>query len=49
MELPGSAMDLYMRICPKAPEGEAGWGKEGILDLDNIDELIARCRALGDG
>ena len=39
-------MDIYMRIRPKVPEGKAGWGKEGILDLDKIDELIARRRAL---
>jgi len=28
------------------PDGKAGWGKEGILDLAKIDELIARRRAL---
>jgi len=46
MELAGSAMDIYMRIRPRVPEGKAGWGKEGILDLAKIDELIARRRAL---
>lgn len=44
-ELAGSAMDIYMRIRPKVPEGKAGWGKEGILDLDKIDDLIARRKA----
>lgn len=46
LELAGSAMDIYMRIRPKVPEGKAGWGKEGILDLDKIDDLIAKRRAL---
>jgi hypothetical protein len=49
MELAGSAMDIYMRIRPKVPEGKAGWGKEGILDLDKIDELITKRRALKEG
>jgi len=44
-ELAGSAMDIYMRIRPRVPEGKAGWGKEGILDLDKIDDLIARRKA----
>lgn len=45
-ELEGVAMDLYMRLRPKVPEGTAGWGREGILDLDKIDEFIAKRQAL---
>ena len=47
-ELEGVAMDIYMRLRPKVPEGKAGWGREGVLDLDEIDDLIARRRALLD-
>lgn len=40
-ELEERAMDIYMQLRPQVPEGRAGWGKAGILDLDNIDRLIA--------
>ena len=40
-ELEERAMDIYMQLRPQVPEGRAGWGKTGILDLDNIDRLIA--------
>ena len=45
-ELAGVAMDIYMRLRPKVPEGKAGWGREGVLDLDKIDEFIVKRRAL---
>lgn len=28
---------LYGRFRPKAPAGAAGWGKQGILDLQLIE------------
>lgn len=39
-ELGEQAMDIYMRLRPQVPKGRAGWGKAGILDLENIDRLI---------
>ncbi len=40
-DLDRQAMDLYMRMRPVVPSGEAGWGKAGTLDLEKIDALIA--------
>jgi hypothetical protein len=40
-ELDLEAMNLYMRLRPEVPAGEAGWGKAGKLDLERIDALIA--------
>lgn len=39
-ELAERAMDIYMQLRPQVPEGRAGWGKAGALDLENIDRLI---------
>ncbi len=38
-ELNDRAMDLYMRMRPAVPSGEAGWGRLGRLDTDAIDRL----------
>lgn len=40
-ELAEEAMKVYMQIRPEVPKGRAGWGKTGVLDLDNIDRLIS--------
>jgi hypothetical protein len=41
-ELGDRAMDLYMRMRPNVPAGEAGWGRQGRLDIDAIDRLRAQ-------
>jgi hypothetical protein len=38
-ELGDRAMDLYMRMRPDVPPGEAGWGRQGRLDVGAIDRL----------
>jgi len=38
------AMDVYMRLRPQVPGGQAGWGKAGVLDLDRIAALTAARR-----
>lgn len=40
-ELGTRAMDLYVRVRPDVPKGEAGWGKAGLLDLEGISRLAA--------
>jgi len=35
-ELPAIAFHLYEQFRPSVPEGEAGWGARGVLDLDRI-------------
>lgn len=39
-ELEERAMEIYMQLRPQVPKGRAGWGRAGVLDLDNIDRLI---------
>jgi len=43
-QLAREAFGLYKKFRPSIPAGAAGWGKDGILDLDNIGRLI-RTRA----
>ena len=43
-ELGTRAMDLYLRVRPDVPKGEAGWGKAGVLDLEGISKLTAEFR-----
>ena len=40
-ELAEEAMKVYMQIRPEVPKGRAGWGKTGVLDLDNIHRLMS--------
>lgn len=44
MELVDSAMDIYMRIRPKVPEGKAGWGKEGSSTSTRSTSELRTCR-----
>lgn len=43
-ELAGRAYPLYERFRPEVPEGEAGWGAKGVLDLDRVADLAAESR-----
>lgn len=43
-ELAGRAYPLYERFRPEVPEGEAGWGAKGLLDLDRVADLAAEAR-----
>jgi hypothetical protein len=36
------AYSLYERFRPEIPEGKAGWGAAGVLDLDRIRALAKR-------
>jgi hypothetical protein len=38
-ELARQAFQLYERFRPAVPEGEAGWGAAGMLDLGQITAL----------
>ena len=40
-ELARQAFQLYESFRPAVPEGEAGWGAAGVLDLGKITALIA--------
>ena len=37
----GYAFRLYEQFRPAIPEGEAGWGAKGVLDLETIEALAA--------
>ena len=39
-QLAREAFGLYRKFRPTIPAGSAGWGKDGVLDLDNIKHLI---------
>jgi hypothetical protein len=39
-QLAREAFGLYRKFRPSIPAGAAGWGKDGILDLDNIRRLL---------
>lgn len=41
-QLARDAFGLYRRFRPSIPAGSAGWGKDGVLDLDNIRRLAGR-------
>jgi hypothetical protein len=41
-QLAREAFGLYRKFRPSIPAGAAGWGKDGVLDLDNIKRLIRR-------
>ncbi len=43
-ELAFAAMSVYMGLRPRVPSGTAGWGRQGVLDLDAIDQLIEQRR-----
>ena len=38
-ELTRQAFRLYERFRPAVPEGEAGWGAAGLLDIGKITAL----------
>jgi len=38
-KIAATAYQLYTESRPEIPKGEAGWGKEGRLDLDRIREM----------
>jgi hypothetical protein len=38
-ELGREAYNLYSQFRPQIPEGQAGWGKKGLLDLQHIKDL----------
>ena len=39
-QLGREAFGLYRKFRPSIPAGSAGWGKDGVLDLDNIRRLV---------
>ena len=39
-QLAREAVGLYRKFRPSIPAGAAGWGKDGVLDLDSIERLI---------
>lgn len=41
-QLAREAFGLYRKFRPSIPAGSAGWGKDGVLDLDNIMRLAGR-------
>jgi hypothetical protein len=41
-QLAREAFGLYRKFRPSIPAGAAGWGKDGLLNLDNIRRLIRR-------
>ncbi len=43
-ELETRAMDLYMQMRPVVASGAAGWGRQGRLDIEVIDRLLASRR-----
>jgi hypothetical protein len=38
-DLAKHAFDLYSEFRPQIAQGQAGWGKPGLLDLQQIKEL----------
>jgi hypothetical protein len=40
-QLGREAFGLYRKFRPSIPAGSAGWGKDGVLDLESIKRLIA--------
>jgi len=40
-DLARRAFQLYEQFRPAIPEGEAGWGAKGVLDLAKIESLVA--------
>jgi hypothetical protein len=38
-ELGAHAYDLYSEFRPQIPSGQTGWGKKGLLDLQQIRGL----------
>ena len=40
-EIGGEAYRLYERFRPNVPQGQQGWGKKGLLELDRLAELHA--------
>jgi hypothetical protein len=45
-ELDAQAYNLYCKFRPSVPEGRAGWGAKGVLDLGLIERMaIANVRA----
>ena len=38
-ELAKHAYDLYSEFRPQIAQGQAGWGKPGLLDLQQIKDL----------
>jgi hypothetical protein len=43
-ELETRAMDLYMQMRPVVASAAAGWGRQGRLDVEIIDRLVASRR-----
>jgi hypothetical protein len=43
-KLAGRAYLLYERFRPEVPDGKAGWGAKGVLDLDRVADLAAESR-----
>ena len=41
-DIGGQAYHLYEQFRPQVPQGQAGWGKKGQLELDRIQELHAK-------
>jgi hypothetical protein len=41
-ELTNQGFSLYEQFRPRIPEGVAGWGAKGELDLDFISKLASR-------
>ncbi len=41
-ELASRGFGLYEQFRPQIPEGVAGWGAKGELDLDLISKLASR-------
>ena len=44
-ELNEAAMNVYMKLRPNVPKGREGWGKVGILDTEEIEQLTASRRS----
>jgi hypothetical protein len=44
-ELAEEAMNVYARLRPDVPKGREGWGRQGLLDTDNIDRLTRQREA----
>ena len=41
-DIGSQAYHLYEQFRPQVPQGQAGWGKKGQLELDRIQELHAK-------
>ena len=46
-ELARRGFSLYEQFRPQIPEGVAGWGAKGELDLDRISKLASQIRPAG--